>query len=175
MNLDGSLIKLALRLALLLTAMSVGAAEAEQTARAALKPALAAAQKWRPDAALTGVSALQATPEGKAKTWSYMFYSGKSGLAYSVTSSGGKVVDAMEVRPHVKDPVVAEFVDSDLAAGVGKANGANAKVMSLLVMGQATKVPASVWTVSAGFQPGALSVMVDASSGKMLFKQEVPR
>jgi hypothetical protein len=167
-------------LAALLAAASVATHAADPTtARAALQEATHVARTWQPDAVLTGVSGLQATPDGKARKWGYMFYSPGTNKGYSVDFAGMKLVDQMEVRPHMRDAVAPQFVDSDKAFAVARENGVDTKgkpyIVSLLVMGQATKAPASVWTVGGGFTPGAVAVMVDARTGKFLFKQELPK
>jgi hypothetical protein len=46
--------------------------------------------------------------------------------------------------------------------------------MSLLVMGQATKGAGTFWSVSGGYAKGALAVVVDAKTGKLAYKQEMP-
>jgi hypothetical protein len=167
-------------LSALLAAASVAAHAADPTtARSALQEATSVAQKWQPDAVLTGVSGLQATPDGKARKWGYMFYSPGTNKAFSVDFAGTKRVDQMEVRPHMRDAVAAQFVDSDKAFAVARENGVDTKgkpyILSLLVMGQPTRSPAAVWTVGGGFTPGAVAVVVDARTGKFLFKQELPK
>ena len=53
---------------ILLLALSVAsrAADTAVTARAGLAAATAAAQKWQPDAVLTGVSTMRASTDGRA-------------------------------------------------------------------------------------------------------------
>jgi len=149
------------------------------TARAALQAATEAAHQWQSDAVLTGVSAVQTTSDGRSERWSYMFYSAKAQKGYSLTFAGAKQVDQIEVRPHMRDAVATPFVDSNEAITVAKANGLDTKgrpsTMSLLLMGQATKKPASAWTGGGGYVPGSVAVVVDARTGKFLFKQTVPK
>lgn len=165
---------------ILLVAMSVSspAADTGVTARAGLAAATAAAQKWQPDAALTGVSTMRASPDGRAANWDYMFHSPKSGKACSFTFAGDRLLEQLDVRPHMTDRVIANFVDSADAAATAKASGLDTKgqplVMSLLVMGQATKGAGTFWSVSGGYAKGALAVVVDAKTGKLAYKQEMP-
>ena len=163
---------------LLAIAVAAQAADTAVPARAGLAAATAAAQKWQPDAVLTGVSAMRASPDGRAQNWDYMFHSPKSGKACTFTFAGERLVEQLEVRPHMTDRVVANFVDSTDAAAEAKASGLDTKgqplVMSLLVMGQATKQSGTFWSVSGGYAKGALAVVVDAKTGKLAYKQEMP-
>ena len=165
---------------ILLLALSVvsRAADTAVTARAGLAAATAAAQKWQPDAVLTGVSTMRASTDGRAANWDYMFHSPKSGKACTFTFAGAQLVEQLEVRPHMTDRVIADFVDSTAAAAEAKASGLDTKgqplVMSLLVMGQATKQAGTFWSVSGGYAKGALAVIIDAKTGKLAYKQEMP-
>jgi len=154
------------------------AVDSGQAARTTLKEAMAAAQKWQADAALTSVSTLRASPDGKSVKWGYMFYSAKAKMGYAVDFAGKKLVDAMEVRPHVTDAVAPDFVDSDKAMAIAKANGVDTQgqpfSMSLRVMGQSTKKPGTFWFVGGGFTKGAVAVAVDAKTGQFSFRQQVP-
>jgi hypothetical protein len=158
--------------------LAARAADPGTTARSGLAAATAAAQKWQPDAALTGVSTMRASPDGSAQNWDYMFHSPKSGKACTFTVAGDKVVDQLEVRPHMTDRVIANFVDSADAAATARSSGLDTKgqplVMSLLVMGQATKGAGTFWSVSGGYAKGALAVVIDAKTGKLAYKQEMP-
>jgi hypothetical protein len=165
---------------ILLLAMSVVAqvADTAVAARAGLPVATAAAQKWQPDAVLTGVSSMRASPDGRAENWDYMFHSPKSGKACTFTVAGERLADQLEVRPHMTDRVIANFVDSTDAAAAARSSGLDTKgqplVMSLLVMGQATKQAGTFWSVSGGYAKGALAVVIDAKTGKLAYKQEMP-
>lgn len=165
---------------MLLLAMSALAPAADTgfTARAGLAAATAAAQKWQPDAALTGVSTMSASPDGRAAHWDYMFHSPKSGKACTFTFAGEQLVEQLEVRPHMTDRIIANFVDSAEAAATAKASGLDTKgqplVMSLLVMGQATKGAGAFWSVSGGYAKGALAIVIDAKTGKLAYQQEMP-
>ena len=154
------------------------AADTAVTARASLAAATSAAQKWQADAVLTGVSAMRASTDGRSASWDYMFHSPKSGKACTLTFAGDWLVEQLEVRPHITDRVIANFVDSADAAATAKASGLDTKgqplVMSLLVMGQATQGAGTFWSVSGGYAKGALAVVVDAKTGKLAYKQEMP-
>ena len=163
---------------LLATSVVARAADTAVSARAGLATATAAAHKWQPDAVLTGVSSMRASPDGRAENWDYMFHSPKSGKACTFTFAGEQLVDQLEVRPHMTDRVITNFVDSTDAAATAKQNGLDTKgqplVMSLLVMGQATKGAGTFWSISGGYEKGALAVVVDAKTGKLAYKQEMP-
>jgi hypothetical protein len=102
-----------------------------------------------------------------------MFFSPKTGKAYSVDVKNNKVVETMEVNPHIKDGV-GEFVDSDKAIQESKKNGLKGKpaVMSLIVMGQATKNPAAYWSIVSQSGSAMVSFVIDGKSGKFSYKQE---
>jgi hypothetical protein len=101
-----------------------------------------------------------------------MFHSPKAKMAYSVDVKGDKVVQTMEVRPHITDPV-GDFVDSDKAMQEAKKNGIKGKpAMSLIVMGQATKNPGVFWSVVSSGASSMLSVVIEGRSGKFSYKQE---
>lgn len=164
---------------ILLLAMAVTAsADTAVTARAGLAAATAAAQKWQSDAVLTGVSTMRSSPDGRAANWDYMFHSPQTGKACTFTFAGDQLIDQVEVRPHMTDRVIANFVDSTDAAATARASGLDTKgqplVMSLLAMGQATKQAGTFWSVSGGYAKGALAVIVDAQTGKLAYKQEMP-
>ena len=166
----------ALLFCVLLLAGAIAASDAHAagaTAKGGLKVAVEAAQKWQADAVLTGVSTWQAGADGTAVKWNYMFYSPKSGKAYSVDVKSNKAVETMEVNPHIKDGV-GEFVDSDKAIQESKKNGLKGKpsVMSLIVMGQATKNAAAYWSIVSQSGSVLVSFVIDGKSGKFSYKQE---
>jgi hypothetical protein len=166
----------ALLLCVLLLAGAIAVSEAHAagaTAKGGLKVAVDAAQKWQADAVLTGVSAMQVGADGKAAKWDYMFYSPKAKKAYSVVVKNNKVAGTLEVNPHIKDGV-GEFVDSDKAIEESKKNGLKGKpdVMSLIVMGQATKNPACYWSIVSQSGSVLFSFVIDGKSGKFSYKQE---
>lgn len=164
-------------LTVVFAALPSSAQAAGQTARAGLAQASAEAKKWQADAVVVNVSTLQADADGKAAKWGYMFYSSKKKQRYSVDVKNGKIVETLEVGPHIKDAVSAEFVDSDKVMAEAKKNGLKVKgktAMSLLVMGQATKNPCACWSVVAGYDKGDVSVLVDGKTGKFSSKQTMP-
>jgi hypothetical protein len=154
------------------------AADPVTTSRASFVRASAAAKSWQADAVLTSVSTMAATPDGKSASWSHLFYSANAKKGYIVDVAGNKVLDTLEVRAHVTDPVALDFIDSDKAMSAAKANGVDTKgkpySMTLRVMGQNTKRPGTLWLVGGGFASGAVAVAVDARSGKFSFRQGVP-
>ncbi|OGW61033.1 MAG: hypothetical protein A2V83_03560 [Nitrospirae bacterium RBG_16_64_22] len=159
------------------TFLPLSAQAAGQTARAGLATANATAQKWQKDAVLVNVSTLQADAGGTAPKWGYMYHSAKAKMGYSVDVKGGKVVETLEVNPHIKDAVGQEFADSDKAMAEAKKNGLKVKgnaAMSLMMMGQATKSPGTAWSVVGGWEKGDVSVLLDGKTGKFSSKQTMP-
>lgn len=70
-----------------------------------------------------------------------MFHSPKSAKACTFSVAGERLVDQLEVRPHMTERVITNFVDSPDAAATAK---------------------------------GAVSAVVDAKTGKLAYKQEMP-
>jgi len=152
-------------------ALSSGAA-----AKAGLAQAQKAARKWKADAALVSIFAGTSNMDGTADKWAYMFYSPKVKKGYTVQVQNGRIVETLEVRGHIKNPLGDEFIDSPKAMAEAKKNGLKVKgqpVMSLLIMGQATKNPAAYWTVGGGFTSGEVSIRIDAKTGKFFMRHEV--
>lgn len=152
------------------------AAAADGTARAWLEQAQQAAVKWNSDAVLVNISTLNASMNGAAKKWMYMFHSARAKQGYTVDIQDGKVTGTLEVRPYISDPVGRDFVDSPLAMEEAKKNGLKvreSKAMSLLIMGQGTKAPGAYWTVGGGYMPGEVNVIINAKTGKLFTRQEV--
>lgn len=163
-------------LSFVLGAGAMPANAASGAAKAWLAQALQAAQKWQPDAALVSISTLSTNMDGTADKWSFMFHSPKAKKGYTVDVRDGKIVDTLEVRPHVVDAVGADFIDSTQAMAGAKKNGlkvAGKPAMSLMVMGQATRQSGANWTVT-GFKTGDVSVILDAKSGKFVTRQTTP-
>lgn len=159
------------------TALPLSAMAAGMTAKAGLAQASAEAQKWQKDAVLVNVSTLQASPDGTAEKWGYMFYSAKAKQGYTVDVKDGKIVETLEVNPYIKDAVGKEFVDSDKVMAEAKKNGLKVKgkaAMSLMVMGQATKSPCTCWSVVGGYEKGDVGVLIDAKTGKFSSKSVMP-
>lgn len=150
------------------------AGAAGPTAKAALVSAAADAKKWQPDAALTSVSSLPVMPDGTADSWMYAFYSPKTRKFLTVTVKGGKST-TLEVQQGLTDPVGSDFIDSDKAMQEAKANGLRGKTpsMALNFMGN-IKQPTAFWTVTGGFASGDVSVILDARTGKLFMRNQVP-
>ncbi len=145
------------------------------TARAGLELAQQAAKKWKADAMLVGVSTYGAAMDGTAPKWTYTFFSSKTNQGYMVDIKDGKLVDSLEVRPHIKDSVGVDFLDSNQIMEKAQKNGLQIKgkpVMSLLVMGQATGRPRTYWTVGGTFSEGEVSVILDARDGSLLKREK---
>lgn len=165
-----------LLVALALPALAPTAFAAGQTAKAALPAAMAEAKKWQADAVLTNAVTQQANADGTAEQWDYLFFSPRANNGFSLTVRGGKVVDTLEVRPHVSDPIGSDFLDSDQAMKEALKNGFKSKgkvPMSVLVMGQATKQPGVYWSVGTGYMPGEVSVILEAKTGKLVTRREI--
>ncbi len=150
------------------------AAAAGPTAKAAVVSAAADARKWQSDAALTSISSTSAMPDGTADSWTYAFFSPKSKKFLTVTVSGGKSA-TLEVRQGITDPVGPDFIDSDKAMQEARANGLRGKTpsMALNFMGN-IKQPTSFWTVTGGFASGDVAVILDAKTGKLFMRTQVP-
>jgi len=175
---EPSMIRFAVALAVAaLASLLPQAAAANDTARAGLAAAAASAKKWQSDAALVSVSTLAADASGRAAKWDYLFHSPKATQGYSVEIKGGKIAGTLEVRPHVKDPVGQEFVDSGQAMAEAKKNGLVLKgkaAMSLIVMGQATAKPGPYWSVVGGYDTNDVSVVLEGRTGKFAYSQKMP-
>jgi hypothetical protein len=144
------------------------------TARAGLEQAQQAAKKWKDDAVLVGISTYGAALDGTAQKWTYSFYSSKANQGYMIDIKEGKMAEPLEVRPHIKDPVGNNFLDSPKIMEEAKKQGLKIKgkpVLSLLVMGQATGRPGPSWTVGGDFSEGEVSIILDAKTGGLLKKQ----
>lgn len=114
--------------------------------------------------------------DGTAHKWTYMFYSPTAKKGYTVEVQNGQIVETLEVCVRIKNPIGEVFFDSQKAMAEAKKNGLKTKgkpVMSLLVMGYATKNPVTFWTVSGGFTAGDVNVRIDARTGKFSMRQEV--
>lgn len=159
---------------LFLIVINSGVFAAGGTAREGLESAQQGAKQWKADAFLTGISTYNAALDGTASKWTYSFYSAKANMGYMIDIKEGKVVDEMEVRPHIKDSVGVDFMDSPRAMEIAQKNGLKIKgkpVMSLLIMGQATKNPAAYWTIGGHFSPGEVSVILEAKTWRVLKKE----
>lgn len=145
---------------------------ADSTARTGLAAANAVAQKWQADAVLTTISTMQADGAGKAKKWTYVFFSPKGGGAYSVDVTDQKVGDASEVAAYTKDPL-GDFADSGTVMAEARKNGVkNGGAMALTFTSQTAK-PGAYWSVTSIDGPGILNVIHDAKTGQFSSKQEI--
>lgn len=153
----------------------VPAAFAAETAKAALKQAIAAGQKWQADAILTHVSTIEAKGDGKARSWLYNFYSPKTKKSAIVTAVGTKLEIEPDVRTTSGDPI-GDFLDSDKAVDAARKHGLkenNSIAMGLTLFGKATKQPRVLWglTVMAGNK--MLTWSLDAKDGSLVNKNEI--
>jgi len=155
----------------------VSAFAAGTTAKVAFDAATAMARQWQADVVPVSISALSVQPDGTATSWSYIYFSPQRQKGYSVVTRDGEIVDRGEVTGYLKDELGKEFVDSDQAlaeAGKNGLSGSSETTMSLVVMGQTTGSPGAYWTISRGFDAGAVSVVVDAKNGRFSFRDQMP-
>lgn len=136
-------------------------------ARAALEQAMEAAKQWQADAVLTNVSSMTVNPDGTAGTWFYSFYSPKKTKYMNVTASG-RQVETLEVMKGLTDPLALDFIDSDVAMQEAKKYGIKGESPS---MGLTRKG----WAVNGGFDPGNISVWLNAKTGAFLRKEVIPK
>ena len=143
------------------------------TARAQLPQVIAAAKKWRSDAALTHVSSLTVSADGTAKNWLYTFYAPQTKKSLIVTAAVGTALDTLEVPNTSKQPIGDAWVDSDKAMQTAKQNGLKGTdpSMGLVVMGE-TGPP--TWAVNGGVEKGDVSVMLDGKTGAFIRRQVIP-
>jgi hypothetical protein len=144
------------------------------SAKAALAQSVAAGKKWHADAVLTGVSTTTLKGDGTADAWLYAFYSPKTKKFLIVTAQGTKL-DTLEVGRGMTDPVGDDFIDSDKAMQEAKKNGVKGKspTMALNFMGN-VKTPGAFWTVGGGFESGDVSIILEAKTGKLFMKNQMP-
>lgn len=131
------------------------------------------AHAWQKDALLVSLSTFRADATGQAPRWLCLYYSASTNKGYSIDASKFASSNAMEVNPHLKSAIGADFVDSDKAMQIALGSGLKSQketVMSLIVMGQATPNPIPIWTVGLALEKGDVSVMIDARSGSVLRK-----
>lgn len=161
-----------LLLASTLAVAPLSALAAGKTARAAADLAGAAAKKWRADAMLTGISTLDANPDGTARTWSVAFHSPKSRKGYLVDVRGDKV-QALEV-PVRATSAIGEFIDSDKAVVEARKHGLKVKSalpMAVMALGGGAQ-PEIYWTIGTAFGPGEVAVVLDSRTGKLVTRHE---
>lgn len=157
-----------------LALVPMSSALAAATAKAALKEATAAAQKWQADAVVTHISSLSVKADGKASSWLYIAYSPKTKKSAILTARDTKIEIEPDVRTTSVDPV-GEFIDSDKAMDAARKNGLKATDsigMGVTLMGKATAKPRMLWSVSV-FGDSILSWSLDAKDGSLVNKNEV--
>lgn len=157
-----------LRLAVVLPLASLGPARALAdglTARKALAQVLARARAWQGDASLVHLSSTRVHADGTATEWKYAFYSGKSVKRCVITARPGGVT-LKEVRlGNFTDPL-GDFVDSDKAMEVARANGLKGGEPSMSVLRPSgAGAQATRWLVTGGWSPGDTSIAVDGKTG----------
>lgn len=160
--------------ALALALAPVAPTLAASTARAALKEATAAAQKWQPDAIVTHVSTLTAKADGRASSWLYGAYSPKTKKSAILTARDLKIEIEPDVRTTSVDPI-GEFIDSDKALDAARKHGLKATEsigMGLTLMGKATAQPRVLWSVIV-MDDNILQWSLDAKDGSLVHKSEV--
>jgi hypothetical protein len=161
-------------------ALSLGvlapAAQANSTAKGAVKEATAAGQKWQADALLTHISTLGAKPDGKARSWLYTFYSPKAGKSAIVTAGGGKIDVTADVRNTSVDPIGAEYLDSDKAIEAARKLGLKIEreaAMGLTKGGQATGKATLFWSVTVFKGDNVSAVTLDGRDGTLIKRDEL--
>lgn len=145
---------------------------AGSTAGASLPKARAAAVQWSPDAVLVAISTLEIDDQGTAESWLYNFYSPSAQGHLSVTVSEGSV-ETNELTMRFTTPITDEFIDSDRAMALAKEHGlkGDTPAMGLNALGPGDVIR---WWVNGGAEPGDVSVVLDAATGK-LWRKEVIR
>jgi hypothetical protein len=166
-------------LAAMLMLLAASSAHAAATAKAAIKEATAAAQKWQADAVLTHVSTLRGGGDGKAVDWLYTFYSPKAKKSAIVTTKDKAVTDvAADVRNTSTDPLGTEFVDSDQAAeaaakaGLKIGTGAKDAGFALYVGNQAVGKPQLFWAATVMSGDAMSSILLDGRSAALIRRDE---
>ncbi len=108
----------------LLTNLSPARAADAITASAGLKTATAAANRWKPDAVLTGVGSSEVKPDGTSTHWTYSFQSRSTRTCYRVVVlAAGNTVPTDLGECTLGRPVPATFVDSPAALGAARSAG----------------------------------------------------
>jgi hypothetical protein len=155
-------------------------AHAADTARAALKEATAAAQKWQADAVLTHVSTLMGRGDGKADSWLYTYYSPGAKKSAIVTTRDKAVTEVTaDVRNTSTHPLGAEYLDSDKAAeaavrhGLQIGKGAKGIGYGLVVGNTAVGKPQLFWSVTQMAGESMSSVTLNAGDGALIKRDEL--
>jgi hypothetical protein len=142
------------------------------TARSGLPQAVAAAKKWRSDAALTHVSSLTVQADGSAKSWIYTFYAVATKKSLNVNVAPGVPLDTIQVPNTSIVPIGDAWIDSDRALQEAKKHDLKGKSLSmgLVVMGT-TGSP--VWAVNGGMAEGDVAVMLVGNTGAFIRRQVI--
>ena len=153
-----------------------GPAMAASTAKAALKEVTAASKQWQPDAVLTHVSTLTATPDGRSRSWLYTVYSPRAKKSAIVTARDLKVeVDPVDRNTSV-EPLAGDWMDSDKAMDAarkaGLATGADGIGLGLTTFG-AGSAKRVYWTVTVTTDAAIASVTLDPASGALVKRDDV--
>lgn len=158
----------------------VHAAQAAQTAKAAITQAAPVAAKWQADAQLAHVSTLRGQGDGRAASWLCTYYSPKAKKSAIVTvRDGGKVEVDADVRNTSIDAIGSDFVDSDQAAaaaakaGLKLDKGAKDLGFGLVVGGQATGKPRLYWSVTVSSDKGMSSVTLDGKTAAFVKRDDL--
>ena len=144
------------------------------SAKAKLAEATAAAKKWRADAILIQVASKFVNENGMTAMWDYGFWSTSAKTCAIVnvgpTQAG---VTAETGGASCQEPEVKDFIDSDQALKIAKANGVTAARTSMVVSVSPVKgVPRAVWMVmdESGMKPGNVMLDIDAATGAVVGK-----
>jgi hypothetical protein len=144
------------------------------TARAALSASTERAKKWHGDAVLTSISSYGVQPDGRSKTWLYMFHSAGS-KAYLIVTVKGKNLEEMEVNSGMSLPITGDFLDSDKAVAEAKKNGLKGDDISVgLNVGGIGSSARLYWSVNGGMEKGDVSVTLDGKTGAFVKRDVMP-
>jgi hypothetical protein len=141
-------------------------AMAASTAKAALKEVTAASKQWQPDAVVTHVSTLTATPDGKARSWLYTAYSPQA-----------MKVEVEPVNRNTSvEPLADDWMDSDKAMDAarkaGLKTGADGIGLGLTTFG-AGPARRVYWTVTVMTDAAISSVTLDPATGALVKRDDV--
>ncbi|MBP6565174.1 MAG: hypothetical protein KA200_06075 [Burkholderiales bacterium] len=151
-------------------------AMAASTAKAALKEVTAASKQWQPDAVLTHVSTLAATPDGKARSWLYTAYSPQAKKSAIVTARDLKVEVEPVNRNTSVEPLAGDWMDSDKAmdaarkAGLETGAGGTGLGLTTFGAGSGKRV---YWTVTVMTDAAISSVTLDPATGAFVRRDDV--
>jgi len=168
-----------------LSSIVVGAVGREQargtpmppvSAKAKLAEATAAARKWRADAILIQVASKFVNESGMTAMWDYAFWSASAKTCAIVNVGPTQAGVTQETGgAGCEEAAVKDFIDSDQALKIAKANGVTAARTSMVVSVSPVKgVARAVWVVmdEAGMKPGDVMLDIDAVSGAVVGKSK---